>query len=65
MNRKDRIIDTAEIKMDNLPKDKETYKQYHALIVEHAKKHCKTKPICKNCPITKLCKKTFRKLYIY
>ncbi|MBU0615154.1 MAG: endonuclease [Nanoarchaeota archaeon] len=29
--------------------------EYHALLVEHAKQHCKTKPICRDCPIKKFC----------
>lgn len=41
---------------NNLEKDVETYKEYHALIVEHAKRHCKTKPLCNACPLRKDCK---------
>ena len=26
--------------------------EFHALIVEHAKQHCKKRPSCKNCPIS-------------
>ena len=40
-----------------LEKDVKLYQEYHALIVEHAKKHCKKTPECKNCPITSVCKK--------
>lgn len=36
-------------------KDVNAYKEYHALIVEHAKRHCRTKPICTGCPISRLC----------
>jgi len=43
--------------MDSVKKDVETYKEYHALIVEHAKQHCRTKPECKGCPISRLCNK--------
>lgn len=39
----------------NLPKDREMYKEYHALLVELAKNYCKTKPACKKCPVGKLC----------
>ncbi|MCX6707174.1 MAG: endonuclease [Candidatus Woesearchaeota archaeon] len=38
--------------MENLPKNKDTikmYKEYHALIVELAKRNCRTKPICDLC----------------
>ena len=31
------------------------YNQMHALIVFFAKKYCKKKPVCKNCPIKKEC----------
>ncbi|VVB53715.1 G/T mismatches repair enzyme [uncultured archaeon] len=38
------------------PKDAEIYKEYHALIVEHAKRHCtKTRPKCQNCPLKEKC----------
>jgi endonuclease-3 related protein len=40
-----------------LPKDVSLYKEFHALIVELAKRHCKAKPLCENCPLTKECKK--------
>ena len=35
----------------NLPNSVEIYNEYHALIVELAKKHCKTRPNCSNCPL--------------
>ncbi len=31
------------------------YKEFHALIVEHSKTHCKKKPDCKGCPLKSLC----------
>ena len=31
------------------------FKEYHALLVQHAQTHCKTKPVCNSCPISKLC----------
>ena len=40
----------------NLPKDYKLFNEYHALLVELAKKHCKTKPICENCPLINECK---------
>ncbi len=27
------------------------YNEYHALIVKHAKEHCKKVPVCKHCPV--------------
>ncbi|MFZ0219616.1 MAG: endonuclease III domain-containing protein [Candidatus Aquirickettsiella sp.] len=39
-----------------LPKSVDLYKQYHALIVVHAKQHCrKTQPVCDKCCLTPLC----------
>jgi endonuclease III related protein len=39
-----------------LPNSVDLYKQYHALIVIHAKQHCrKTKPICHTCQLTQIC----------
>jgi len=39
-----------------LKKDVETFKEYHALIVEHAKKHCNKKPKCDKCILAKKCR---------
>lgn len=39
-----------------LPKSVDLYKQYHALIVIHAKQHCrKTKPVCDACQLAQVC----------
>jgi endonuclease III related protein len=27
------------------------YNEYHALIVEHARAHCRSKPLCRGCPV--------------
>jgi len=32
-----------------------TFKEYHALIDELAKRHCKTRPECSSCPVRRLC----------
>ena len=32
-----------------------TFQQYHALIVEHSKARCKSKPICNSCPLASHC----------
>jgi len=29
------------------------FNEYHALIVEHAKAHCRTRPLCAGCPVTR------------
>lgn len=31
------------------------FQEYHALIVKHAKEHCRVKPDCGNCPLLHLC----------
>jgi len=38
-----------------LPKNAKLYNEYHALIVELAKKSCTKKPQCDRCPVRKLC----------
>ena len=43
--------------MDGLKNDVQLYNEYHALFVEHGKNHCKTKPVCQDCPLDKVCKK--------
>ncbi len=40
-----------EFFMGNLNEETQLFNEYHALIVTHAKKHCKTKPACKSCPL--------------
>jgi len=41
----------------NLKKDAEIFNEYHALLVELAKRHCRKKPVCKGCPISGMCRK--------
>ncbi|MFS0752346.1 endonuclease III domain-containing protein [Oceanobacillus sp. 1P07AA] len=38
-----------------LPNDILLYQEYHALLVEHAKVHCKVKPLCNTCPVKSIC----------
>ncbi|WP_457624378.1 endonuclease [Persephonella sp.] len=40
---------------ESIPRDLTVYKEYHALIVELAKRHCRKKPVCDGCPIRNLC----------
>ncbi len=40
-----------------VPKDRYVYGEYHALIVELAKKFCRPKPLCSNCPLNDICQK--------
>jgi len=46
----------AHMFTSNIPQDVELYKEYHALIVEHAKQRCKKKsPLCEGCLLKDLC----------
>jgi len=38
-----------------LPQDSRLYNEYHALIVEHAKTTCRTKPLCGGCVLREAC----------
>ncbi len=38
-----------------IPKDVALYNNYHALIVENAKEHCRAKPLCTACPLADIC----------
>lgn len=40
---------------DRLPRDTMVYNRFHALIVHHAKEHCKKKPVCEGCPLRASC----------
>ncbi len=38
-----------------LPRDAHVFNEFHALIVEHAKRHCRAKPDCIACPLRQCC----------
>lgn len=40
--------------MENLENDAELFNEYHALLVEHAKRHYSKKPYGKDCPLKKI-----------
>ena len=42
---------------ESIPQDICLYGEFHALIVEHAKRHCKKTPLCEACPVEAVCKK--------
>jgi endonuclease-3 related protein len=44
-----------EMMQRSLPPDRVKYNEYHALIVEHAKRHCRKKPVCDGCPVALMC----------
>jgi len=39
----------------NLPRDPKLYGEYHALLVRHAKDHCRARPRCPGCPLAPVC----------
>jgi endonuclease-3 related protein len=41
---------------ENLPPSVEVYNNFHALIVQNAKEHCRKKPSCGGCPLEDSCK---------
>ncbi|SQD76712.1 endonuclease III domain-containing protein [Moritella yayanosii] len=41
----------------NIPRNITTYQQYHALLVEHAKRYCTKIPQCQHCPLYCCCQK--------
>jgi len=40
---------------ENLPEDVELYKEFHALLDEHAKRFCRKEPVCEGCPLSQIC----------
>jgi endonuclease-3 related protein len=45
-----------DIFMRNIPKSPSLYGEFHALLVELAKRHCRKTPICAGCPVRILCR---------
>lgn len=43
--------------MEGLSPDEKQFNEYHALLVEHAKRYCRTRPLCEQCLLAKQCKK--------
>ena len=44
--------------MDNITPDPELFNDYHAQIVNLGKHYCKSKPLCKLCPLNDICQST-------
>lgn len=42
---------------DELPNELQIYNEYHALIVEHGKVHCRKLPVCAHCPLLDICER--------
>ena len=48
-------LETKELFEKNLNKEVNLFQEYHALIVEHAKRFCQKQPKCNDCPLKKEC----------
>ena len=52
--------DVQSLVHTSVPQDKEGstlfYNEFHALLVELAKRHCRTRPVCEGCPARPTCK---------
>ncbi len=48
--------DIRALFMENLPPDPVLFNEYHALIVEHGKEHCRKRPRCAGCSLHVLCR---------
>jgi endonuclease-3 related protein len=44
---------------EQIPKDVKIYNNYHAAIVINAKRHCRKKPDCRDCPLREMCDKIY------
>ncbi|GFO53036.1 endonuclease III [Geomonas sp. Red276] len=42
--------------MGSLPHQVQLFNEYHALIVEQCKRHCRKTPLCEGCPLAGICK---------
>lgn len=52
-----KTYDQLRLKIEtSLPCDIYLYNEFHALIVEHSKQHCKKNPSCAACPLVALCR---------
>jgi len=52
---KDSYSEWQKLLLDNLPQDVAIFNEYHALLVHHAKEHCRTKPFCTGCCLFDIC----------
>ncbi len=51
----DAYAEVQEYFESRLPRDARLYREYHALLVVHAKTRCRPKPTCEDCPLLSLC----------
>ncbi len=47
--------DTQRYFQTRLPHSLPLFREYHALIVAHAKRHCRKRPVCEGCPLFDAC----------
>jgi len=50
-----RYADAQDFFHDHLPRSTPLFQEFHALIVAHAKHHCRSKPVCGGCPLAHVC----------
>ncbi len=51
----DKYEEIREFLQSSLPEDATLYNEFHALWVELGKRYCRTRPICRECPLSNLC----------
>ena len=56
--RYDRIREMVEKEFSDLGSEQKrvVFNEFHALMVEHAKQHCRKRPSCENCPVRRECR---------
>lgn len=56
-------LELQRVFMESIPRDIQLYKEFHALLVKHAKRHCKkSNPICNSCPLGDRCEYKLKKV---
>ncbi len=50
-----RYADAQDFFHDRLPRNTPLFQEFHALIVAHAKHHCRSRPLCDGCPLAHGC----------
>ena len=58
--KKDKYDELQNLFMNSLKKDNKLFNEYHALLVKLGKDYCRKKPLCTECPVNELCRKTFK-----
>ncbi len=50
-----RIGIKESVEVESISKDPKMLGEFHALVVQHSKVYCRSKPICQNCPLVAFC----------